>query len=240
MNTPNTSAIRRPGAVLRPVCSTLIGAALALGLAGAAQAQRPRDVPPPGPEAAELQRQRSNRLDEVYLRPGAKLGAYTRLKLAPVDVAFSKYWARQHPDLPAADGQKLREEMVELANRTFREELPRGKGGYPVVDQAGADVLELRVSVIDLDINAPEINDAALRRTYVLSAGEGTLVAELRDSQTGTLLARVVDRREMLRHMDLQIANSVTNSAEVRQMLTAWVRALRRQIDAAKAASETP
>jgi hypothetical protein len=61
---------------------------------------------------------------------------------------------------------------------------------------------------------------------------------ELRDSLTGKLLARLADQREMRRYPDLQLANSVTNSAETRDLVGAWARLLRRQLDTAKSDSK--
>jgi hypothetical protein len=73
-----------------------------------------------------------------------------------------------------------------------------------------------------------------VRRNYVLKAGEATLVAELRDSQTGALLARIVDRREMREYPEFQLASDVMNSAEARDLVGLWSRVLRRYLDAAR------
>jgi hypothetical protein len=100
-------------------------------------------------------------------------------------------------------------------------------------------VLDVRASIVDLDIAAPDTGDP-LRRAYVLSAGKGRLVAELRDSQTGALLARVIDSREAREYPDFQIANRVTNSAEARQIISFWARLLTRYLDAAHEASQQP
>ncbi|MFM1886813.1 MAG: hypothetical protein RL026_1970 [Pseudomonadota bacterium] len=237
MNTFHLPAIRRPGAWLRPALFTLMAAALLAP--GVSPAQRPRDVPPPPADAAELVRQRSWAFDELHLRPGASLATYRQLRLAPVEVDFARLWARQHPDIKDADAGRLREDLRKLADATFREQFPRGEGGLPVVDGVGPQVLDLRVAIVDLDVFAPEVRDAAQRWAYVLSAAEATLVAELRDSQTGTLLARIVDRRETLRHPDLRLANDITNAADLRQLMGNWVRLLRRQIHAAQAVPDT-
>lgn len=184
-----------------------------------------------------LVRQRSHSLDEYYLRPGASFATYHKVLLAPVDVSFAKYWAREHRDIDAAESLKLRQDLAVLARDEFRRVLQQGRDGgkgYELTDAPGPGVLEVRASLVDLDIHAPEVKDAAIRRNFVLSAGEATLVAELRDSQTSTVLARVVDRREMRRYNELQYADSITNSAEARDLVAAWSRLLRRQLDSAK------
>jgi len=73
-------------------------------------------------------------------------------------------------------------------------------------------------------------------RTYVVNAGEMTLIAELYDSQTNALIGRVVDRQRGLEQgpFDLQIANRVTNTAEADRILSMWARRLRAALDKAR------
>jgi hypothetical protein len=107
------------------------------------------------------------------------------------------------------------------------------KGGYPLVEEPGDDVLRVRAQIVDLYINAPETNSPGITRTYVVDAGEMTLIAELYDSQTNALLARVVDRQRGLERglNELQIANRVTNTAEADRILSAWAKRLRDALD---------
>ena len=51
--------------------------------------------------------------------------------------------------------------------------------------------------------------------------GEATLVIELRDSPTGALLGRVLDRRETL-DTGMQWSNRVTNTSDFRNLFKAW------------------
>ena len=239
---PTLSRNRIAWPALRRACITAAAASLVVllaGFAGPPAAAQPAGVPPPPADADGLVRQPSRSLDEYFLRPGATFRGYRKLLLAPVDVSFSRYWARDHRDVDAAESLKIRQDLAKLARDEFGRVMQRG-GGYAISALPGPDVLEVRASIVDLDIHAPEIRDAAIRRNYVLSAGEATLVAELRDSQTGTLLARVVDHREMRRYPDLQLANSITNSAEARDLVAAWSSLLRRQLDSVKADNKSP
>jgi Protein of unknown function (DUF3313) len=199
------------------------------GAAGAAE--------PTAPATDGLVRQTARDVDELYLRPGADFSRYNRVMLAPVEVAFAPDWEKQHSEISAADSLRIRSDMAALARDEFTRQLQGragGKGpGYPVVLGAAPDVLDVRASIVDLDITAPDTGDP-LRHVYVFSAGKGRLVAELRDSQTGTLLARVVDSREARDYPDFQVANRVTNSAEARQIVGLWSRLLRRYLDAAR------
>jgi hypothetical protein len=215
--------------------SVLVAAALALVSPALSWAQSPssRDLPAPPADAEGLQRTASSKVDEFYLRPGTSFTAYRRVRLGPVEVSFNKLWARQHRNVDAAESAKLREDLSRLARKEFARQMERG-GGYELVEAAGPDVLEIRASIVNLDIYAPDVNDANVRRSYVLKAGEATLLGELRDSQTGSLLARVVDRREMREYPEFQLANSVSNSAEARELVGLWSKMLRRYLDTAR------
>jgi hypothetical protein len=194
----------------------------------------PRDLPPPPADAQGLERTSSSRVDEFYLRPGATFTAYRRVLLGPVDVSFNKLWERQHRAVDAKESSRLRNELQAMARDEFARQLQR-KDGFEIVQAPGADVLEVRASIVNLDIRAPDVQDSAVRRNYVLSAGEATLLAELRDSQTGTLLARIVDRREMREYPTFQLATSVSNSGDARDLVGLWSRMLRRYLDTARA-----
>jgi hypothetical protein len=213
-------------------------AAAALGLILAwggslAMGASPRDLPPPPPDAEGLERTPSSKVDEFYLRPGASFTAYRRVLLEPVDVSFNKLWAREHRNVDANQSAKLRAQLARAARTEFARQLQR-RDGFEVVEAPGPDVLAVRAAIVNLDIHAPDVMDSSVRRSYVLKAGEGTLVAELRDSQTGTLLARVVDRREMREYPEFQLATSVSNSADAQELVGLWARMLRRYLETAR------
>lgn len=179
-------------------------------------------------------------LDSVYVREGESLARYKKVMLDPVEVSFDKSWnPRRGLGLTdSADPVAIREGLAKLAREVFQRELEK-KGGYPLVTQPADDVLRVRARIVDLYINAPETNSPGITRTYVVDAGEMTLVAELYDSATNALLARAVDRQRGLERglNELQIANRVTNTAEADRILTAWAKRLRDALDKARAGS---
>jgi hypothetical protein len=178
-------------------------------------------------------------LDAVYLRQGATLGQYHRVMLDPVEVSFDKNWDPRggRAGFDAANPQAIREELAKIARDVFRDELEK-RGGYPLVTEPGKDVLRVRPQIVDLYINAPETNSPGITETYVIESGEMTLVADLLDSTTNTLIAHVKDRQKA-RDYDgrLHIANRVTNAADARRVIGEWARQLRKALDKAK---ETP
>jgi hypothetical protein len=177
-------------------------------------------------------------LDAVYLREGASLAKYKKVMLDPVEVSFDKNWDPKRSgsvsDFRKIDPQAIREDLAKLARDVTRRELEK-KNGYSLVDQPGDDVLRIRAQIVDLYINAPDTMTPG-SRTYVVSAGEMTLVAELYDSLTNTQIGRVMDRQRGLEPgpFDFQIANRVTNTAEADRILAMWARRLRTALDNAR------
>ena len=57
---------------------------------------------------------------------------------------------------------------------------------------------------------------------------------ELRDSQSGALLARAIDREKGRAFGNLQVEGSVENSAEARRALEMWAGLLRGALDNAR------
>jgi hypothetical protein len=215
--------------------SVLAIALVALSVAALPAAGASREVPPETWEGLKLVKRPG--LDTVYLRDGATLAKYQRVMLDPVEVSFDKNWSpRRGPGLSdLADPQAIRKDLAALARDVFRRELEK-KGGYPLVDEPGEDVLRVRAQIVDLYINAPETNSPGITHTYVVNAGEMTLVAELYDSRTNAILARIIDRKRGLeRGLDeWQIANRVTNTAEADRIITEWARRLKSALDRAR------
>ena len=186
----------------------------------------------------DLQAVRVRGLQKVEAAAGADLSPYNKVLLDPIEVAFHKNWdARSVAGTRITSAEKLA--MREGLARILREEFVRvltKDGRYSVVDTAGDDVLRIRAEIKNLYINAPDLPRAASVRTYTLSLGEMTLLAELRDSVTGDLIARVTDRKRDPESAFLELTTRVDNVAAARRAAATWARILREQLDSAHAA----
>jgi hypothetical protein len=175
-------------------------------------------------------------IDLAYARPGAKLSTYKRVMIDPVQVAFSKSWApkRTGSSLPLSetDRERIRSGVARIVHEEFVREL-QTNSGYQVVNAAGSDVLRVTPNIANLYISAPDAGGPGRSRTYVVSAGEMTLVAELFDSETGQVQARLVDRREARETGRLQLTGAMENADEARAIAAAWARTLRTAMDRA-------
>jgi hypothetical protein len=176
-------------------------------------------------------------IDIAYVRPGATLAPYKRVMLDPAHVEFDKNWDPEKTGsrmkLSAEDREKIRTELAGLFDKTFKEELEK-KNGYTVVTEAAPDVLRVSAALINVYVNAPDTMEPGRSRTYVVNAGRATLIAELRDSETGQILARVADAREARESGFMQVSNSAWNSAEAQAMISDWARILRKRMDAVR------
>jgi hypothetical protein len=186
--------------------------------------------------AEGLQKIKVKGVDLAYARPGASLAAYTKVRIAPVQVAFRRDFdpnrSGSRMRIDPEELERIRADVAKIVQEAFARELARGS--YAATDAAGAEVLDVRANIVDLYVNAPDTMEPGRTRTYTVSAGEMTLVMELADSASGEVLARVYDRREARDTGQLTWTNRVTNQAEAERIAAGWARILRARLDAAR------
>jgi hypothetical protein len=98
----------------------------------------------------------------------------------------------------------------------------------------GEHVLVLHPSIVNLDINAPDVRSTGTSYTYTTFFGEMTLKLVLEDATTGATIARAIDRRRGFDEDYLEWSNSVTNTAETNRILSRWAKILREGLDEAR------
>jgi hypothetical protein len=115
------------------------------------------------------------------------------------------------------------QKALETVRTQFGESFAKAysKAGYQVVTTPGPDVLRLRTAVINLNVNAPERLSSGRSHSLAREAGEATLVLEARDSMTGALMGRAVDRR-YAGDTSLLLRNAVTNKSDFSRLFTTW------------------
>jgi hypothetical protein len=176
----------------------------------------------------DLQLVKSGRSQRLYVLPGASFQPYAKILLDTTEVAFRKNWMRdfnQSRSLSMRVGQDDIDRVSQEVSRSFGTILAEQyqKAGYQVVQTPGPDVLRIRTGVIDLTVFAPDVLSA--NRTYSASweAGEATLVVEARDSQSGALLGRTLDRR-LAGDRQPYLRNRATNKADFTRMFREWAK----------------
>ena len=209
--------------VLAAICAGLVAA----GLAAVAAADAPK-------EWDGLILQSGKRVSLVYVRPGASLKGYKRVRLEPLRVSFDKNWKPNQTrnlsrQLSKQDFENIKTALAKEFAKTFASEL--AKGGYQVVTETGDDVLDITPLVIDLYIAAPEGSNMGRPAVYTAEPGRMTLVAELRDSVTNQILYRIVDTRDATWGDTFQMGTSGSNMAAAQRVIALWANALREALD---------
>lgn len=208
----------------------IVIAALALAVAGIVQVQS--DTPEVSFDGLHLQP--SKDVAVLYIKPDADFSGYKRFVMLKAHVAFKKNWQR---DVKVAgrrvsnkDMEKIKVDVAELFHETFKEQL-EADDGYTMVAEGGDDVLILRPAIIDLYVNAPDVNVAGRNQSYVASAGQATLFLELYDSVSGEILARIIDRKNTRNYGYGRWTTSVSNRADAKALFKRWADMLREGLD---------
>jgi hypothetical protein len=188
-----------------------------------------------------LQLKKHTRHSAVYVKPGETLDGYDKIAMTDVFVSFKKDWQRNYnDDVAGLDGRVTDKDMEAIKNRlakefkvVFTKEL-QDKGGYEIVTDSAKDVLILRPAIINLVVNAPDVQAAGMETTFVASAGEMTLYLELYDSMTSDLLARVIDAEGDQAGGMAHMGGRVENKAAADRILRRWADTLRKRLDETK------
>lgn len=210
-------------------------------IAAAMQVAAPVAAKPP-PNWDGLVQVKAKRLNLVYLQPGADFRGYTKVMLAPTELAFEKNWQREH-------NQGSRALSSRITDSEIQEALKKGvvaaddifadawtKAGYAVVSEPGPDVLRVNTGIVHIRVSAPDQPMAGRSYNFAGEAGSATLFVEARDSTTGALLGRAIDQR-IAGDNSAAWRTSSSNRADFRAMVERWAAASVRGMDELKSLS---
>ena len=177
----------------------------------------------------------------AYIKPDMDLRGYTKFLLDPVTVAYQK--DPQGRRTARAGGEQnfaLRPEQMENMKTMFRETIEKAlvdDGGYELVDTPGPDVLRITAELLDLIVRVPTDGGSGFNRTYARSYGEVTMLLELRDSESGEILARVADRRDPTVNPGNQVTQVSPSAvrADTQRLFSYWANLLRQRLDEVRA-----
>lgn len=171
----------------------------------------------------------------VYLKPGVDMSEYKSVMVEDCEVSFRKNWMRDQNTnrldlnnrVTQKEVDKIKTNLGASCKEHFSQQLA-DNSKYKLVDSldTGEPTLLLKPSIINLDINAPDVRTAGMSRTYTTSAGEMTLFLEAADGTSNAIIARVVDRVRDFDDNYLTWSNSVTNRADANRVLSRWSKQL--------------
>lgn len=197
---------------------------------------------PPAINADGMALVKNTNKSTIYSDPDVDLGIYTSIMLEDASVAFKKNWRRNYnrnirslsSKVKDSDMQRIKDSVATAFKDAFSKELQAG--GYQLVDEPGEFVLLVKPSIINLDVNAPDLRMASSRtRTFAESAGEMTLKLELYDSQTNDSIVIITDRKRDFGYGYLQWRTSGSNRADAKRMMNSWAKSFREGLDEARA-----
>jgi hypothetical protein len=217
----------------------LIGLALGFGTLALAGPVAAADAPESWDGLVKV---KSRKFQLVYLQPGADFRGYSKVIVDPTEVAFRKNWAKDYNStirgvngrVSDADVQKATQQGAVVATDIFADAFT--KAGYTIVKDPGPDVLRVRTLVLNIHVRAPDVPQPGRTRSYASEAGEASLVVEVRDSETGAMIGRAVDRRLAGENTVLS-RNQVSNRSDFRNLVQAWANDSARGLGELKALS---
>ncbi|MEZ5559785.1 MAG: DUF3313 family protein [Pseudomonadales bacterium] len=174
------------------------------------------------------------RVSQAWIRPGLDLSGYQKILVVNAGVQYRD--VREAPTRGRASSRsafplpvEARERFEALVSEIFREELQKQER-FEIVTEPGPGVLVIVGGLMDVVSNVPP-EPIGRGTIYLSQVGEATLVLELRDSETNTTLARILDRRAAEKASGMTWSNTVSNTAEVRRLIRAWATRLRTMLD---------
>ena len=176
----------------------------------------------------------------VYSDPDADFSGYDSVMATETYVAFRKNWRRDQNRssgrlrVTENDMNRIKERLSAEFDTVFSEILT-ADDGWTIVDEPAENVLLLRPAIINLDVFAPDTMSGGRTQTYAEQAGEMTLYLEVRDSVTGALIAKGLDRQADRRRGFMQWQTRVQNTQAARTILRGWATSLREGLDHAVA-----
>ncbi len=209
-------------------------------------------TPPPtlqtGPEAEVtvdgLVRVDNTVMALVWWKPDMDLTPYTKFMLGQVDVAYQRDPGNRRSSLGAdatAGNYALTSQQMRNLKDVFHQSVVEAlteDDGYELTTEPGPDVLRLDAALIDLIVSVPTQQTGVRENTFTRSFGMVTLVLDLRDSQSGEILARGADRRDPTRERGssgMVRVNMAFVRSDVKRMFDEWANLLREGLDGFRA-----
>jgi hypothetical protein len=173
----------------------------------------------------------------AFWKPGLDLTPYTRFILDPVVVAYQRDPGNnRRSDIGGTvKNFALTPEQMERLRSHFQDavlEALTRDGGYELTTEPGPEVLRLTCSLLDLVVRVPT-ESQGMEDVYTRSYGMVSLVMELRDSETGEILARGGDRQDLSRNSNFKLSevSPIYVETEVDYLFGYWADLLRERLD---------
>lgn len=218
----------------------------AIFLAGIARSDRAVAATDEATTFDGLQRLEESVLDEAYVRRDIDLSGYGRILIDPVTVSYRRPPSRATGRASSGTGNfaltnRQMTELKSIFQEAFDDAMSKEEG-WEIVEEPSPDALRVHAQLIDLVVEVPTSQGTSRSEFFVSRIGEVTLVVELRDSESGQILARGVDRRSIGSSAGGRLFRATTVGArrDVRQLFDGWATLLRLRVDQIRDLSTPP
>ena len=186
------------------------------------------------------------RVGQAWARADVDLSDYTNIKLEGAGIRYRKTspnagnrFAARSRETEFPLNAEARERLQKTLADAFLAELSALEG-YEITQSEGPDVLLVKGMLLDVVSKVPP-EPVGMVDIYLESVGEATLVLELIDSETNSVLVRAADRRDAGSSGTMSMpSNPVTNWIEVERVAQMWARMLSKRLsEVSKAIAQT-
>ena len=214
----------------------LIAIAIGLGASSACTVPAPHYATDPAELAADgLRPVESSGFRKGWVRAGVSFDDYDAVW--PLYRGLSYRHAPRSPraalgNTDYALPEDLEAVLLAALEEIFAEELTQS-GGWRVANAQGSRAMAVVISLVDVVVHAPLTTPGGDDLVWIRRVADVTVVIELFDSQSGSVLARFAERQSVLPVSRRPIrATPGPTKYEMRRIFRAWAQALRGVIDA--------
>lgn len=196
-----------------------------------AQSERPVEISHDGLSSIQL-----NDVDAAWARTDIDLHRYNKIILeeAGIQYRLAGNTAGTQQERKVADelilSKEQKQQLKAVVSNAFNQELQRSKK-FTLVSEPGPNTLLIRGGLLDVVAKKPAATRDSGTLVYVSEIGEASLVLEIFDSQSGTILARAIDHGVAGRPNAVSLGNTLTTWIEVEKVAKQWARTLRTHLE---------
>lgn len=182
--------------------------------------------------------------DIAWARPGVELSGYTKIMHQDVGVEFrpggesGRLFMARSSGGPFEVTEEQKARFREVAGEVVLEELGKSEK-FALVNEPGPDVLLIRTALLDVVSFVPP-DPMGRADIYLNDIGEVTFVLEIRDSITGAIMIRAIDRDAIGDDGMMNRTNRVTNTTDVKRLIRRWMSMLREGLDSFSGYASAP
>jgi hypothetical protein len=177
---------------------------------------------------------KSTTASKTWVKPGASLSGYSKIQIKAIGIAYREdiqfsnrrsYRSGKGYSLTA----KNKADFNLVIREAFLSELGKSEH-FTITEESGFDVLQVNIGLYDVVSFVPP-ETGGRNFIYLKEIGAGTLILELRDSVTESIILRVADRRAAEQSGIIFESNRATTVSEIRRLGKAWGRLVRMRLE---------